>query len=145
MFDKFKLKLKIKNEVIALGVLLIITTIFTTYYNFTKKKTYDNYKDVINNIYFKKTINHFFNKLEPRFKKITHEIKVGETFNSILEQYYIDNKKILLIKKKLSKKINLNKLKTKQKIHLTIDQSNKTVKKLIFQISNKENYFNPRS
>ena len=138
MLSKFKLKIKIKNEVIALGVLLIITIIFTTYYNFTKKKTYDNYKDIINNIYFKKTVNHFLNKLEPRFKKITHEIKMGETFNNILEQYNIDDEEILVIKKKLSKKINLNKLKTKQKIHLTIDQSNKTVKKLIFQITNKE-------
>ncbi len=138
MLSKFKLKIKIKNEVIALGVLLIITIIFTTYYNFTKKKTYDNYKDIINNIYFKKTVNHFLNKLEPRFKKITHEIKMGETFNNILEQYHIDDEEILVIKEKLSKKINLNKLKTKQKIHLTIDQSNKTVKKLIFQITNKE-------
>ena len=63
---------------------------------------------------------------------------MGETFNNILEQYNIDDEEILVIKKKLSKKINLNKLKTKQKIHLTIDQSNKTVKKLIFQITNKE-------
>ena len=138
MFSKFKLKIKIKNEVKALGVLLIITIVFTTYYNFTKKKTHDNYKDIINNIYFKKTVNHFLNKLEPRFKKITHEIKIGETFNNILEKYYVDNKEILLINKKLSKKINVNKLKTNQKIYLTIDQANKTVKKLIFQISNKE-------
>ena len=138
MFSKFKLKIKIKNEVKALGVLLIITIVFTTYYNFTKKKTHDNYKDIINNIYFKKTVNHFLNKLEPRFKKITHEIKIGETFNNILEKYYIDNKEILVINEKLSKKINLNKLKTNQKIYLTIDQANKTVKKLIFQISNKE-------
>ena len=138
MFSKFKLKIKIKNEVKALGVLLIITIVFTTYYNFTKKKTHDNYKDIISNIYFKKTVNHFLNKLEPRFKKITHEIKIGETFNNILEKYYIDNKEILVINEKLSKKINLNKLKTNQKIYLTIDQANKTVKKLIFQISNKE-------
>ena len=138
MFSKFKLKIKIKNEVTALGVLLIITIVFTTYYNFTKKKTHDNYKDIINNIYFKKTVNHFLNKLEPRFKKITHEIKIGETFNNILEKYYIDNKEILVINEKLSKKININKLKTNQKIYLTIDQANKTVKKLIFQISNKE-------
>ena len=87
MLGKFKFKIKIKNEVLALGILLIITITFTTYYNFTKKKTYENYKNIINNIYFKKTVNHFLSKLEPRFRKITHEIKVGETFNNILEQY----------------------------------------------------------
>ncbi len=138
MLGKFKFKIKIKNEVLALGILLIITIIFTTYYNFTKKRTYENYKNIINNIYFKKTVNHFLNKLEPRFRKITHEIKVGETFNNILEQYFIDKDEISVIKSKLSKKINLNKLKTKQKIHITIDQANQTVKKLVFQISNKE-------
>ena len=138
MFGKFKLKIKIKNEVIALGILLIITVIFTSYYNFTKKKTYENYRTIINNIYFKKTVNHFLNKLEPRFKKITHEVKAGENFNSILEQYSIDKKEILVIEKKLTKKINLNKLKTNQKIHLTVDQANKSIKKIIFQISNKE-------
>ena len=137
MLGKFKFKIKIKNEVLALGILLIITIIFTTYYNFTKKRTYENYKNIINNIYFKKTVNHFLNKLEPRFRKITHEIKVGETFNNILEQYFIDKDEISVIKSKLSKKINLNKLKTKQKIHITIDQANQTVKKLVFQISNK--------
>ena len=138
MLGKFKFKIKIKNEVLALGILLIITITFTTYYNFTKKKTYENYKNIINNIYFKKTVNHFLSKLEPRFRKITHEIKVGETFNNILEQYLIDKNEISVIKSKLSKKINLNKLKTKQKIYLTIDQANQTVKKLVFQISNKE-------
>ena len=46
--------------------------------------------------------------------------------------------RISIIKSKLSKKIDLNKLKTKQKIYLTIDQANQTVKKLVFQISNKE-------
>ncbi len=138
MFGKFKLKIKIKNEVIALGILLIITVIFTSYYNFTKKKTYENYRTIINNIYFKKTVNHFLNKLEPRFKKITHEVKAGENFNSILEQYSIDKKEISVIEKKLTKKINLNKLKTNQKIHLTVDQANKSIKKIIFQISNKE-------
>ena len=35
-------------------------------------------------------------------------------------------------------KVNLNKLKTNQKIYLTIDQSKNTIKEFIFQISNKE-------
>ena len=36
------------------------------------------------------------------------------------------------------RKINLNKLNTNQKIYLTIDQSNNSIKNFIFQISNKE-------
>ena len=136
MLNKFKFK--IQNEIIALFALIIITTVLTLYYNYTKKKVNDDYKQIIENVYFKKTINHFFNKLEPRFKKITHNVKIGETFDSILENYLIDKEEVNILKNKLSKKVNLNKLKTNQKIYLTIDQSENTIKKFIFQISNKE-------
>ncbi len=136
MFNKFKFK--IQNEIIALFALIIITTVLTLYYNYTKKKVNDDYKQIIENIYFKKTINHFFNKLEPRFKKVTHNVKNGETFDSILENYLIDKEEVKILRNKLSKKVNLNKLKTNQKIYLTIDQSKKTIKEFIFQVSNKE-------
>jgi len=133
-----KLKFKIQNEIVALLALIIITTVLTLYYNFTKKKINNDYKQVIENVYFKKTLNHFFNKLEPRFKKISHKVEIGETFDSILENYSIDRKEIKILKKKLSKKVNLNKLQTNQKINLTIDQSKNSIKEFIFQISNKE-------
>jgi len=133
-----KLKFKIQNEIVALLALIIITTVLTLYYNFTKKKINNDYKQVIENVYFKKTLNHFFNKLEPRFKKISHKVEIGETFDSILENYSIDKKEIKILKKKLSKKVNLNKLQTNQKINLTIDQSKNSIKEFIFQISNKE-------
>ena len=133
-----KIKIKNKNEIIALIFLLILTVTATSYYNFTQKKIKNNYNEIINNIYFKKTVNHFLNRLEPRFKKIRHQISEGETFDNILDIYQIDSKEIQNIKTKLIKKINLNKLNTNQKIHLTIDQSNNKIKEFIFQVSNKE-------
>ena len=136
MFNK--LKFKIQNEIIALLALIIITTILTLYYNFTKKRINNDYKQIIENVYFKKTINHFLNKLEPRFKKISHKVEIGETLDSILENYLINKKEIEILKKKLSKKVNINKLKANQKINLTIDQSKNSIKEFIFQISNKE-------
>ncbi len=138
MLNKFKSKFKNKNEIIALGILLLVTIISTSYHNYTKMKITDNYKSIINNIYFKKTLNHFFYNLEPKFKKIRHQINIGETFDSILNEYSINKNEIQNIKNKLSKKVNLNKLNTNQKIYLTIDQSNNSVKNFIFQISNKE-------
>ena len=140
MISKFKLKSKIKNknEILALAFLLILTITFTSYYNFTKEKIKYNYIEIINNIYFKKTTNYFINKLEPKFKKIRHQIIQGETFDSILNQYGIDKKEIQSLKNKLKKKINLNKLNTNQKIYLTIDQSDNRIKDFIFQISVKE-------
>ncbi len=133
-----KLKFKIQKEILALIILIVLTTIFTLYHNYTKKKISNNYKQIIENIYFKKTINHFFDKFEPRFKKISHNIKIGETFDSILEDYFINQQEIKILKKNLNKKVNLNKLKTNQKIFLTIDQSENSIKEFIFQVSNKE-------
>ena len=134
-------KIKNKNEIIALISLIILTVIFTSYYNHTKKKIKNSYKEIINNIYFKKTTNHFLGQLEPKFKKIRHKITEGETFDNILNQYQVDKKEIQNLKNKLSEKINLNKLNTNQKIYLTIDQSNNRVKDFIFQISTKERVF----
>ena len=138
MVNKFKLKFRNKNEIIALILLLSITVILTSYYNYTKLKINNSFKEIINNIYFKKTANHFLNNLEPKFKKINHKILSGETFNIILKNYSVNSKEIEIIKQKLSEKVNLNKLNTNQKIFLIIDQSNNSIKEFVFQISNKE-------
>ena len=145
MFKNFKFKFKNRNEIFALSLLIIITISFTSYYNFTKNKINNNYKDIINNIYFKKTANHFLNNLEPKFKKIRHQIAIGETFDSILNQYSVNKKQIQKIKNKLSEKIDLNKLNTNQKIYLTIDQSNNSIKEFILQVSSKERVLLTRS
>ena len=129
------------TEIVALILLLIITIISTTYYNYSKKKIYSNYKNIINNVFLKKTINHVFDNLEPRFKKINHKISAGETFNNILEQYSINQKEISQIRKKLSKKINLSKLNSNHRIEFTMDQTNNLVKEFIFKISNKEKIY----
>ena len=138
MFQRFKTKIKIKNEIFLLFLVLLITIISTAYHNYSKEKTANNYKEIVENIYFKKTLNHIFNNLEPRFKKISHKVKNGDTFDSILNQYSINKNEITIIKKKLSNKINLNNLNTNQKIFFTIDQTNDSIKEFLFQISNKE-------
>ena len=141
MLNKLKKKLTNNTEIIALGLLLITTILSTTYYNFNKQKIYNNYKNIINNVYFKKTINHFFENLEPKFKTVVHVIKEGETFDKILKSYYIKEDEILSVKKKLSKRVNLNKLTTNQKIQFTINQSDNQLKEFIFQISSSEKIY----
>ena len=133
------------TEIVALALLIIITIISTTYYNYSKKKIYNNYKNIINNVFLKKSINHLFNNLEPRFKKVNHKISSGETFNSILEQYLVNQNEISQIKKQISKKINLNKLNTNHKIEFTMDQTNNLVKEFVFKISNKEKIYLTRN
>ena len=138
MIKKFNIKFKVKNEILALTILIIITGIFTIYHNQTKNRINNNYKKIIENFYFKKTVNHFFEKFEPRFKKISHKVQEGETFMGILDYYSLDKKEISIIKNKINNKVNLNKLNTNQKIHFTIDQTDNSIKEFIFQISNKE-------
>ena len=149
MLEKLKIKknskiiliLKRNTEIVALSFLILITIISTTYYNNSKKKIYSNYKNIINNVYLKKTVNHLFNNLEPRFKIISHKVSDGETFDNILRLYFVKDKEIVEIKKQLSNKINLNKLSTDHKIKFTLDQSNNLIKNFTFQISNKEKVY----
>ena len=139
------LLIKKNTEIIALGFLILITIISTTYYNSSKKKIYYNYKSIINNIYLKKTVNHLFNNLEPKFKIINHKVVQGETFDNILELYFIKGEEIQEIKKQLINKVNLNKLNTNHKIKFTLDQSKNIIKDFTFQLSNKEKIYLKRN
>ena len=116
MINQIKKKLSKNTEIVALTLIVIIAIISMTYYNSSKIKVYNNYKDIIDNVFFKKTINHIVNNLEPKFKKISHKVSIGETFVSILEGYSISRSEIQEIKNKLSKKTNINKLSKGQKI-----------------------------
>jgi murein DD-endopeptidase MepM/ murein hydrolase activator NlpD len=135
-------KILTKNKaILGLFLLITITVSSSTYHNYNKNLVSENYNNLFNNLYFKKTINHILDNLESKYKKIDHKILSGETFDKILEEYLIDNKEILEIKKELSKKVNLNKLNTNQKIQFTIDKSNNLIKDFTFQISNTEKIY----
>ena len=56
MVNKIKLQIKKNTEIVALSLLIIVTIVSTTYYNFSKTKIYNNYKNTINNVYLKKTL-----------------------------------------------------------------------------------------
>jgi len=132
VFSSNKLiKLIKKNvEITFLLLLLLLTITSTTFYNNYKKYINKNYIDVINNIYFQKSVTQIFNNLTPRYKSIYHKISSGETFDKILNKYSISSEEILEIKKSLNSDYNLNNLKTNLDIKFTIDQSNS--KKIIF-------------
>jgi len=141
LIKKLKIKIRKNVEILALASLILVTIIFTSYYNFKKKKIFYNYTDLLENVYFKKSFNQILNSLEPRFKKIEHKIDIGETFDKILEQYSVEKSEIIQIKKELSKKVNLNKLDINQKFQFTIDQTNYSIKEFIFQVSNTQKIY----
>ena len=131
------IKLIKKNiEITLFFLLLTVTVASTTIYNNKKILINENYKDVVNNIYFQKSVKHFFDNLVPRYKNIEHKISNGETFDKILNNYSIPIENILEIKKNLNSDYNLNNLKTNLDIKFTIDQSNnKKITSFLFPIS----------
>ena len=126
-------------EITFLFLLLLITISSTSIYNEKKVLIDENYKNLINNIYFQKSINQIFDNLVPRYKNIDHKISSGETFDKILNNYSIPNEEINQIKKKLNSDYDINNLKPNLEIKITIDQSNnKKITSFLFPVSRTE-------
>jgi len=131
--------LKNKFGILLLFLLVLLVVAYTSFYNNYKRQVNRNYTDVINNIFFKKTFNHIFNNLTPRYRNISHKISKGETFDKILSSYSVTSDEILKIKKELSPEYNLNSLKTNLNIKIVIDDSNnKKIISFIFPVSRTE-------
>ena len=138
IFNSNNLKKIIKNnsEITFLFLLIFITIISTKIYNDKKKTINENYKNVINNIYFQKSINHIFNNLSPKYKNIDHRVSKGESLHKILQSYFVSKYEIIEIKKSLDENYNLNNLKTNQTIKLTINPfGDKKVASFLFPVS----------
>jgi len=128
--------IKKKIGVALVFLLLAITIASTTIYNNKKLLINKNYKKVINNVYFQKSLNQIFDDLIPRYKSVVHKISNGETFDKILNIYSIPSEDILEIKKNLNLDDKLNNLKTNLDIKFTIDQSNnKKIISFLFPVS----------
>ena len=126
------------SRIILLIFLIIFTTIIATFSTYQKKINNNKFNDLISNTYLKKTLREIVNNLEPKYKTYNHRIKSGETFDKILNGYSIEKEQVKAIKENLSKKTNINKLNTNQRIQITVDQTNNKIKEFIFQISNTE-------
>ena len=71
--------IKKNTEVFLLILLLVISTLFIQFYNSQTKKVDNEYLKILRNTYFKKTVNHIFFNLTPRYEEIDYSIKSGQT------------------------------------------------------------------
>ena len=130
---------KIINKNIEFFLLfsLIIFAIFSTQiYNLNKERTIRNLISLTDNIYFQKNLEHIIGNLKPKFKNVTHIVKSGESFNSILKKYNISDQEIKKLNTTLLKIQKSNKLRINQSIKFTFDQSaNNKITYLLFPIS----------
>ena len=85
-------------EIFGLAGLIIITALWTSYFNYKKNLKETTYHSFIDNVYFKKTLNHIVDNLDPKFKKVHHKIRTGETFDTILDLIQLKKKKLLKLK-----------------------------------------------
>ena len=145
MIKNLESKIKKNFGIIGLVLLTIVTAISTTYFNYKKKIDHERYNNFIDNVYFKKTLNDIVGNLEPKYNKIKHKIKSGETFDKILEYYSINKSEINKIKKSLEKKVNLNKLNTKQVIQFSLDKTNNKIVEFTYQVSNTKKIYLKRN
>ena len=141
MLKNLQTVIKKNFEILGLIILIFITVIFTSYFNSKKNFNEKTYNNFIDNVYFKKTLNHIFDNLDPKYKKIKHKIKSGETFDKILEGYLIEKSEIIKIKNSLKKKVNLNKLNTKQIIQFSLNKTNNKIEEFTYQISNTQKIY----
>ena len=141
MIKNFRNKFKKNYEIFGLVILIIITISSTSFYNYKKRINNEKYNSFIDNIYLKKTLNHIIENLEPKYKKVKHKVKSGETFDKILKSYSIEKNEIIKIKNSLEKKVNLNKLNTKQTIQFSLDKTINKIIEFTFQISNKQKIY----
>tara|TARA_B100000579_G_scaffold250085_1_gene205644 strand:- start:773 stop:2065 length:1293 start_codon:yes stop_codon:yes gene_type:complete len=145
MLKILQIKFKKNFEIFGLIILIFVTVIMTSYFNYKKNLSNKTYNNFIENIYFKKTLEHILNNLEPKYKKFKHKIKSGETFDKILESYSIEKSEILKIKNSLEKKVNLNKLNTKQIIQFNLDKSTNKIVEFVYQVSNTQKIYLKRN
>ena len=135
-FPKFNILIKKNLELVFLICTTLTVIILVQIFNYIKDQKKNHFFDVLNNIYFEKTLHNVIDNLDPKYKNIEHKILYGENFNSILEKYDIPKNEINIVTKIISKKENLNKLKKNQVIKFTLDlgNSNKIIK-FLFPVS----------
>jgi len=135
-FPKLNVFIKKNLELVFLICTTLSVIILIQIFNYTKDQKKKHFFDVLNNIYFEKTLHNVIDNLDPKYINIEHKILYGENFNSILKKYDIPNNEISTIKKIISKKNNLNKLKKDQIIKFTLDLGNSNkIMKLLFPVS----------
>ena len=122
--------IKKNTEVFLLIFLILISTLFIQIYNTQNKKIDDEYLKILRNTYFKKTVNHIFFNLTPRYEEINHSVRSGQTLKDILQKFSVKDEEIKKIYTVLNKK-ETSKIKSNQIINIVLDNSDKDNKKIL--------------
>tara|TARA_B100000963_G_scaffold348788_1_gene356911 strand:- start:4680 stop:5909 length:1230 start_codon:yes stop_codon:yes gene_type:complete len=124
---------------------MVTTVIAMNYHNHKKNNNDANLKNLINNIYFKKTLSNVFNQFKPKYEKINHIVVKGQSLSNIFEKYSVRNTELQFVKKSLVKKYKINNLKINDELEFTIDRSNQKIIELSYPVSKTKKIYLSRS
>ena len=133
------------RTIFSLTLLMIVAIIAMNYHNYKRSVNETNIKNLINNIYFKKTLSSIFDQLNPKFERINHIVLRGQSLSNILEKYSVNNNELKLIQKSLIKKYKINNLKINDLLEFTVDRSNSKIIELSYPISKTKKIYLSRS
>ena len=122
--------IKKNTEIFLLIILLMISTVILQFYNFQNEKTDKEYLKVLRNTYFKKTLNHVFFNLSPKYEEIDHTVLGGQSLEKILRDLSVGDSEIKKIFSVIKKK-DFNKIRANQTINIVLDNSDKKNKKIL--------------
>ena len=132
---KSKLNKLVKNNIylILLVSIVLFTILSTNYFSVLKKNQEDSLLNILENTFFKKSINHLVKNLNPRFTYLNFKVNQGDTFEKILNQLKISKNEKEIVIKNLSSFKFVNNLFKGQNISFELENANSSVK--IIEIS----------
>ena len=130
-----RIKVQKNLELFFVLLLILISIAITQIYNASREISKKEYINLINNLYFQKTVNSIFENFESRFLNVSHKVVKNQTLNSIFKSYKISNKEINLILNSLNKNDKINNLQVNEIIKISIDKFENKVSNIILPIS----------
>ena len=129
------IKIQKNLELFFVLLLILISIAITNIYNSSREVSKKEYINLINNLYFQKTVNNIFENFETRFLNINHKVTKNQTLSNIFKIYKIPNSEINLILKSFNKKDKIKNLKVNNIVKISIDKYENKVLNIILPIS----------
>ena len=125
-----KLNKLIKDNIYLVLLLSIVlfTILSTTYFSSLKKDQEDRLLYILDNTFFKKSINHLITNLNPRFKNLNFRVADGDSFEKILSKLEISKGEKEIAIKNLSNFKFVKNLFKGQNISFKLDNASSSVK-----------------
>ncbi len=130
-----RIKIQKNLELFFVLLLILISIAITSIYNSSREVSKKEYINLINNLYFQKTVNNIFGNFQSRFLSVNHKVTKNQTLSSILNIYKLPNKEINLILSNYNKKDKIKNLKVNNVIKINIDKYENKIVNIILPVS----------